>query len=269
MKVIVSHDVDHLFGRDHWFRDLIYPKLWVRSFLQGLKGEISWRECWLRSASCFQRDRHRIPLVMEFDRQHGVPATYFFGMNQGLGMSYYPSEAREVIRLVHEKGFPVGVHGVCYDDPDGIRREYETFRDLMGFEPCGIRMHYVRYDENTFAWEAQAGYRFDSTEFDKAANGTIKAPYRVGNMWEFPLCVMDGYLTQSLEEAKRETLARFEECRRNGMEYITILFHEYQFDQAYSAIRDWYVWLIESIEKSEEDSFISFEDAIRELEEKP
>ena len=103
MKVIVSHDVDHLFGRDHWFRDLIYPKLWVRSLLQSLKGEISWRECWLRSASCFQRDWHRIPLVMEFDRQHGVPATYFFGMNQGLGMSYYPSEAREVIRLVHER----------------------------------------------------------------------------------------------------------------------------------------------------------------------
>ena len=44
IKVIVSHDVDHLFAGDHWFRDLIYPKLWVRTTLQLVKREITGKE---------------------------------------------------------------------------------------------------------------------------------------------------------------------------------------------------------------------------------
>lgn len=39
MKVIISHDVDHLFRDDH-YRDLIYPKLWVRSSLELIKESI-------------------------------------------------------------------------------------------------------------------------------------------------------------------------------------------------------------------------------------
>ena len=36
MKIIVSHDVDHLYGSDH-YKDLIYPKLWLRETLSLLK----------------------------------------------------------------------------------------------------------------------------------------------------------------------------------------------------------------------------------------
>lgn len=40
MKIIVSHDVDHLYPSDHFLKDLILPKMWVRSFLH-LCGEKS------------------------------------------------------------------------------------------------------------------------------------------------------------------------------------------------------------------------------------
>ena len=266
MKIIVSHDVDHLFSKDHWLRDLIYPKHIVRSVLQAAIKEISWRECLLRCRSCFQKERHRISQVMDFDQAHGGPSTFFFGMNQGLGMSYYPEEAKETILDVYNKGFAVGVHGIVYDNLEGIKKEYDKFVQTTGFQPCGIRMHYVRYDEKTFEREDKTGYLFDSSEFNKAENGTIKSPYLVGKMWEFPLAIMDGYLPQNFAEAKQETLKRLEACRAAGLEYVTVLFHDYQFDEAYSDIRDWYVWLIESIEQSESDSFISFVDAIRELE---
>lgn len=266
MKIIISHDVDHLFGKDHWFRDLIYPKLWVRSFLQLLSRRISWKQCWLRCASCFRRQRHRIDAVMAFDRQHGVPSTFFFGMNQGLGMSYYPEEAKPVIAHVHDMGFDVGVHGIAYDDREAIEKEYKTFVNTAGFEPCGIRMHYVRFDQDTFAKEAAAGYRFDSTEFDKTQGGTMKAPYKVGNMWEFPLTIMDGYLPQSFQGAKAETLSRLKKCEELGLAYVTILFHEYQFTDAYEDMKAWYEWLIQYIEQEENYSFVSFQEAINELE---
>ena len=41
MKIIISHDVDHLDASDHLFRDLILEKLWVRSFLHLCQGRIS------------------------------------------------------------------------------------------------------------------------------------------------------------------------------------------------------------------------------------
>ena len=266
MKIIISHDVDHLFGRDHWFRDLIYPKLWVRSISQAASKKITWKECRLRIGSCFQKERNRIDALMAFDRAHNVPSAFFFGMNQGKGMSYRPEEARESILKVHENGFSAGVHGVVYDDPEGIRAEYDLFVRTAGFAPCGIRMHYVRTDEKTFIREAEAGYVFDSSEFDREQGGTQKDPYRVGKMWEFPLTVMDAYLPGSFEEAREETLRKLEACRKAGLHYATILFHDHQFDEAYQDMRNWYVWLTETIEQSGEDSFISFEGAIRELE---
>lgn len=266
MKIIVSHDVDHLYGKDHWFRDLIYPKMWVRSFLEMITRRISIKEAWLRSTSCFKKNRHFIDELMDYDKEHGVESVFFFGMNQGLGMSYRPNEARAVIQRVHENGYAVGVHGIAFDSYEGIKKEHDTFVKLMGFEPCGIRMHYVRFNADTFANEEKAGYVFDTTEFDKPSNGTVKDPYKVGNMWEFPLTIMDGYIPQDLEGAKKATLDRLEECRKKNMQYISVLFHDVQFNDGYTAMRDWYQWLIEMIEESDDDSFISYENAIKELE---
>lgn len=266
MKIIISHDVDHLYGRDHWFRDLIYPKLWIRSAIQLVKGIITPKMFWLRFVSCFQRRRHRLDEVMAFDRAHGVPSTFFFGMNQGLGMSYKPDEAKTAIQMVKKSGFAVGVHGICYDSYEGVQKEHDCFSETMGYEPDGIRMHYVRFNENTFSMTARAGYGFDCSEFNKAECGTIKAPYKVGNMWEFPLTVMDVYLPKTLEGMKHETLQRLSRSKQAGIEYVSILFHDYQFCDAYGTERDWYIWLIKYLENNPEYEFVSYKQAVEELE---
>ena len=268
MNIIISHDVDHLFGSDHWLRDFIYPKLWLRSLWSALKKNITWKECFLRIYSCFQKERHRLRQVLEFDKKNGVPSTFFFGMNHGLGMSYYPHEAKQIILDVYNKGFEVGVHGIAFDNQNEMEKEYEVFKYLTGIIPSGIRMHYVRFDEKTFFLENKIGYEYDSTEFDKEQNGTIKPPYQVGKMWEFPLTIMDVYLSQCFEKAKNETINRLEECRKQKLEYVSILFHDYQFDDAYLDMKQWYCWLINYINSSKTDSFISYKDAIRKLEEK-
>ena len=265
VKVIVSHDVDHLFAMDHWFRDLIYPKMWIRNTLELIKKEITGREWWLRNTSCFRKTIHHLDALMDFDEKHGIPSTFFFGMNQGLGMSYKPEEAKPVIQKVHRLGFAAGVHGIEYQDYEGMKREYDTFRKIAGFDPCGIRMHYVRYDEKTFEKLSEIGYSFDSTEFDKMNCGTRKPPYKTGKMWEFPLSIMEGYLPEHFEESRKRTLEILEECKDKGVQYITILFHDNQFCDAYQDIRKWYIWLMDYFTGSEEYRFISFEEAIREF----
>lgn len=264
MYVIISHDVDHLFGRDHWFRDLSYPKLWVRSSIHLGRRQINGREWWLRCISAFRHKRNNIEEIMAFDRENSVPSTFFFGMNQGLTLSYRPAEAKEMILKTHEAGFDVGVHGISFDTKDGIEKEYKKFIETAGFEPCGIRMHYVRFNEKTFENEAEIGYRFDSTEFDKAANGTRKDPYRVGNMWEFPLSIMDGYLPEKLEPMKEATIKLLDECEQKHLKYATILFHDCYFCEEYQDLFSWYVWLIGYLKNKYQ--LASFKEAIKQME---
>ena len=266
-KVIISHDVDHLFARDHWFRDLHYPKLWVRSTLELLKREITGKEWWLRCTSCFRKNRHNLDALMDFDEAHGIPSTFFFGMNQGLGMSYKPEEAAPVIKRVHERGFAVGVHGIEYRDPAGMKKEYDTFKQVTGIEPCGIRMHYVRFDENTFKKLSNIGYAFDTTEFDKQNNGTRKDPYKVGTMWEFPLSIMDGYLPNHFEKMRENTIHLLSECEKKKLEYVVLLFHDLYFCDDFHDLFHWYKWIVEWMKREKKYSFASFDEIIKTMEE--
>jgi hypothetical protein len=266
MKIIISHDVDHLYNTDH-FKDLIFPKLWIRSSLELIGGELSTQEWFLRLRSTFKNKMNRIDELMHFDIEHGVPSTFFFGMANGLGMSYSKAKALPWIQHVRRQGFDVGVHGIAYQNIELIQKEYDDFADLMNMESFGIRMHYVRFDDSTFYKLSRVGYIFDTSEFDKKQGYLIKKPYKINDMWEFPLCLMDSYLPYDLEDAKRMTINVIEKAKRAEIEYLTILFHDPHFDNAYSVYKDWYIWLIEML-LNRRYEFISYRDAIKYLNER-
>lgn len=268
MKVIISHDVDHLYTKDHYGNDLILPKLMIRSALQwtGLYREkITTRELLARLLLPFQKDMNHIEEVCNLDEAYHVPSTFFFGMASGLGMSYKPAKALPFIQYVTKRGFAAGVHGICYDNTDGIQSERKRFIELTGCQPAGIRMHYVRFNAQTFPALDAAGYVFDSTEFDKATGCSIKSPYRVGTMWEFPLTIMDGYLPYDFEKAKDRTLEILQQAEAAHIEYATVLFHDASFCEAWSQTKKWYTWFLQYINDTGY-KFISFQDAIKELE---
>lgn len=259
MKVIVSHDVDHLNVGEHW-KDLFFLKMWVRSFLELIRGMISFKIFWNRLIFVFDKRIHRIPELCEFDKQNGVHATYFFGMSHVLGMVYKQAKALPWINYVKERGYDAGVHGCDYLHLDAIRKEHDDFATLTGDISFGIRNHYVRYDDDTFNKMNQAGYLFDSSEFNKLAP-TYKKPYKVGQMWEFPLAIMDGYvLHHDLEQAK----ATIKELLRtlNEDAYLTILFHDVFYNEkCYPQEKYFYEWLILYL-KSLNVEFVTFKEAI-------
>lgn len=269
MKIIISHDVDHLYNTDHLIRDLIYPKLIVRSFIHVLQKKISFRTwCW-RVKSVFEKRLNRIDEVMRLDKKQGVPSTFFFGMNQGLGMSYKPEEARVMIEKVEQNGFSVGVHGIEYIDTEGIKTEHDTLCHYIQRETFGIRTHYVRSDKDTFDKFANAGYAYDTSQFNKKKLD-LKMPYKIGSMWEFPLYIMDGYIMPfgDFETGKKNTINAIQQAEKAGMPYCTILYHDYQYNhRTYPAEKAWYDWLLEYL-KENKYQFISYEEAILELEEK-
>lgn len=211
---------------------------------------------------------------MAIDKAHGVKATYFFGMNQGLGLSYLPHEAKPYIELVTSNGFEAGVHGIVYDDYDGMKREFDTWTNLMGKAPECIRMHYVRYDEKTFERLSQLGYVYDSTEFYKKERKTIRAPYKVGGMWEFPLTLMEGYIVPtdevidevSAETLKKATLSIIDELKEKDIHYLVVLLHDPNYCWFYGGVYEWYQWLLDYVKESPELDFMSYREVIAHLE---
>ena len=267
MKIIISHDVDQLYATDHLLKDLILEKLWVRSLQHMCQGKINFSTFWYRLTLLFHNRTHRIDELMVFDKAHGIPSIFFFGMANGLGMSYSREKAAPIIRRVLDAGFDIGVHGIDFQNQEKIQNEHDAFQKLTGITSFGLRNHYVRFDNKTFEYMANAGYLFDSTWFNKQSL-EFRAPYRINNMWEFPLHIMDSYICPpgKLKEGKKNTAAAILQAKELGMPYCTILFHDPGFDeQLYPELRQWYEWTVHFCEENGY-SFISYQDAIQELE---
>jgi hypothetical protein len=266
MKVIVSHDVDHITCLEH-NRDLILPKFFIRNLVETINGTIPFREMMLRSAALFQNRWQRIGEVMEFDRQQGIPSTFFVGVNQGQMLAYSLKNAAIWIRKIHENGFDVGVHGIDYSALDEVRKELETFRQILPDVPAGIRMHYLRHNEDTLGFMEVAGYFFDSSIREHAA------PYKTGNLWEFPLHIMDGdmiyqgkrYGNRSLAQVKDLTRREIEKIHQKEIPYLTLLFHDRYFHSSFSMWKAWYEWVV-SYCRENGFTFTNYLSAIRDLE---
>jgi hypothetical protein len=262
LKIIISHDVDHLYASDHIFKDLIIPKLWIRSFFELLKNVISLKCFFYRVISIFDKRWNRIPEVIVFDSSRNIPATFFFGMANKLGLSYSIKKAKIWINYVVEKKFDVGVHGIDFENPE---KEYKLFKNLFGLDNFGIRMHYVRYNSKTFAKLAKCGYLFDSSEFNKQKIH-LQDPYKIDTLWEFPLQIMDGYILKNgLTDAKNLTIQVLQEAEGSGLNYFSFLFHDYLYNEkTYPLYKEYYEWFVSFCE-SRNYSFISYLSAIKEL----
>ncbi|MCM1044009.1 MAG: hypothetical protein NC417_00725 [Candidatus Gastranaerophilales bacterium] len=267
MKIIISHDVDHLYSTEHWRHDLIIPKLWVRSLIYLCRRQINFKVFLARVIFPFQKKWNRTAEVLQFDKEHYIPSTFFFGMSRGLGMSYGAKIAEEMIQYVCAQGYDVGVHGIAFSEDSKMQEEYTRFKKIVGAVPVGIRMHYVRKDESTFEKLAQIGYLFDSTEFDKTGTKMV-GPYKIHDMWEIPLHVMDGYVMDigDAEQSKENTIRIIEKVKEQELPYCTVLFHDFYYNaKCYPQEKEWYDWLIQYLQEQNYE-FISFKDAVKELE---
>lgn len=265
MKIIMSHDVDHLYPRDHFFKDLYFPKLFVRTVIDFFRGKCPFSMILNSVKLIFAKRMHNIFEVVSLDLMYNVQSTFFWGVASGLGMSYSRNDVSPLIKYVKQNGLGIGVHGITFDDYDKMLDECLTFYHITGEYPKGIRMHYVRYNEDTFLFENKIGYMYDSSRFCKKTMGSVEKPYKVGDMWEFPLAIMDVYLPENLEKAKLFTLSRIQEYENNGIAYMTVLFHDNYFSAQSAFLKEWYMWFVEYVAESEKHTFVSFEQAIGEM----
>jgi len=268
VRIIISHDVDHLTVFEHK-KDLIVPKFLTRSFIElGIKN-ISTKEFILRFKDIFKNRWNNIEDLADFNNTNDIPATFFFGVNKGLGLTYNTDIAQHYIKLVLDKGFEVGVHGIEHKNLKKMKEEFKNFKNITKLANFGIRMHYLRMDENTLSKLEKIGYIFDATIYEE------KNPFKVGKMWEFPLHIMDGHIFLNkrrwqnikYKEAIDITKKKIENLVNKGIKYISILFHDRYFSDSFYSWRKWYIQTIEFLKRNNFE-FISYTEAIKELENK-
>lgn len=267
MKVIISHDVDHISVWEHLTKDTILPKFVVRAHIELLVGKISLKEYARRLGDFLKNKWNGVEEVVAFNKSRKINSTFFIGVNNGVGLSYSLKFAEPLIKYIVENGFEIGVHGIDFESYEKVKAEFNIFQRSSHLEKFGIRMHYLRTNENTFSYMEQAGYLYDATEKG------MKNPYKIGKMWEFPLQIMDGWMmdgdkrwqTRNLEQAKAETIKLIEEAKEHNLNYLSILFHDRYFSNSFVTWKNWYTWLIDYLIDNKFE-FITHAQAIKELE---
>lgn len=267
MKAIISHDIDHITVSEHLLRDTIIPKYMARMHVELLSGKISLREYILRWSDFFKNKWQNIDELITFNNINGVQSSFFIAVNKGVGLNYSNEAALVWIQQIMARGCELDVHGIEFDKQQLITEEHDLFRELTKQPEFGIRMHYVRNNEETFKMLANAGYKFDSTEH------SFKNPYKVGTMWEFPFQIMDGWIiehgqrwqTVNLKQAKEQTLRLVDRAYKDKLDYLGIDFHDRYFSHSFYTWVNWYIWIVEYL-KENKIEFINYRQAIAELE---
>lgn len=264
MKIIISHDVDHLFRKDHR-KDLFFPKLLMRGLIDCCRKNISAKEFFSRSKLLLRKEIHNLYDVASLDRSYDIDSSFYFGMRKGLSMNYGGNNALKIIKKIKEMGFETGVHGVEFEDFLRMKEEKCLYEQLLKEDAEGIRIHYVRLNESTLQNLDKVGYKYDSSEFDKGKGTCLKQHYKIGNMWEFPLCLMDVYLPKGFRNKQDESIRLIKRAEENGVKYFTILSHDFYYNEMFSEFKNWYEWLLQWL-LEQGYQFTSYKDAIRELE---
>lgn len=265
MKIIISHDIDHITVYEH-FTDFIIPKFLIRNFIELVNFKISVTEYFLRFFKLFTNKWQNIKEIIQFNKENNIPATFFIGVNNGLGLNYKLKEAEKWIKYIVNQNVECGVHGISYQKQNEIDKEFSTFKNISGLEDFGIRMHYLRTDKKTLEMLSKAGYSFDSTVYEE------KNPYLINNMVEFPLQIMESYemegkkrwQSRSSQEAINNTIKKIENYKMLEIKYLTILFHDRYFDNSFKSWKKWYIEIIKYC-KANNYEFISYKNAIKEI----
>lgn len=266
MKVIISHDVDHLNVTEHLSKDIFIPKLILRNHIDLVTGSLKLSEYFLRWKNILNNKMENIKEIVKFDKENEIPSTFFFGMNNDLSLSYSFNHVKKWVIYVEKNGFATGVHGINYKDYNLMLNEYNKFKSITSQKHFGIRMHYLRNNQEMFKKLFKIGYVYDFTLYLK------KPSHIINGLLCFPLHIMDCYevlgqnkfINLNFEDIKKKTLNKIDEFINLKIDYLSINFHDVYFSKSYKLYHDWYIWLIKFLKK-ENLKFINYDQAINEI----
>jgi hypothetical protein len=248
--VWITHDIDHIRVREHYFRDLFFFRLCGVSLVEVMKGRRSIGSyCKLEMSFMRPDSWDHFDEWIALEKRCKIPSTYFFAVNRGKSLSYTNEEIAPVVKKLKKAKFDLALHGQRCDDREEIKKEYELFHKIAGMYPKGIRMHYLHIRKETFALLTDL-YIYDSSVYAKK----LEQPKKTLDMLEIPLHIMDTYLFSpfysnfTLDEAIVYTKKMLAEAKKKGL-IVVFDIHPHHLDDCFPRQRAWILWLYEYISK--------------------
>ena len=174
---------------------------------------------------------YNIPDYMEIEDRYGVKSTFFFRTIYEGGYFYeYEDEIHSLIR----GGWEIGLHS----DPKSVNSleklgdEKERLELLTKHPITANRVHYLNSDVELASMLQSLGFIYDSSvkkRKDRVTKDDLGF-YKIGNLIEFPVTLMDAYLFTYMKIKEPQIVALFEKtldyCKNVKKDIITVIWHD-------------------------------------------
>lgn len=279
ITVCLTHDVDRV-------------RKTYQYFTKTLKALAKWKfaKAWymLRQIGTKQSPYWGFEVVREIEKQHGVRSTFFF-LEESARMQwlkpksykialgrYHVNEPKVamVMRELDANGWEIGLHGsyYSYNNLELLKREKAAVEKVLGHEIIGIRQHYLNLNEQTWCYQQEAGFKYDSTWGFTRAIGfkedKVKPflPIEGSDFCEIPLTIMDSCFADTKDRWERLEEIIAEVDKQNAI--LVINFHTNNYDEIeFPGYKSNYVRLIETLQ-DRGAKFLTMQDAYHLLVEK-
>ncbi len=208
-------------------------------------------------------------IVIDIENHYGVKSTFFFleesakvqplspkSYKIALGR-YHVNEPRvaKMMQYLDTHGWEIGLHGsyYSYDNPELLKREKTAIEEVLGHKIIGVRQHYLNWNENTWRYQKEAGFKYDSTWGYTRDIGFKDGkvipfqPFSNNDFREIPLTIMDSCFadTENRWERLEEIIAEID--RQDAV--LVINFHTNNFDEVeFPEYKKNYIRLIETLQ---------------------
>ena len=217
-----------------------------------------------------------IDKMVKIDKKFNVTSSFFFsiwpvGKNSIYDCIYSmanhcifmgkPMKVFEMLRILHQEGFDVGLHGSYYSaiEEDQLQQQKITLEENVGFDVTTTRQHFLNWDiRKTPRLQCKAGFLADSTlGFNRniGFRSGVALPYRFFDLdnrnelpiLQVPLIIQDGALftNNALElnrKMARDVLKTLIDRVSATEGCIAFLFHPHGFNSDREYV---YAWAIE------------------------
>jgi hypothetical protein len=174
---------------------------------------------------------YNIPDYMAIEDRYGVKSTFFFRTIYEDG---YFSDYEDDIQALIKGGWEIGLH----TDPkstnslEKIRDEKKQLELVARHPICSNRVHYLNNDKRLASRLQSLGFIYDSSV--KAAKDRVTKQdmgfYKVGNLIEFPITLMDAYIFTYMKIKESQIVALFKKtldyCKNLKKDIITVIWHD-------------------------------------------
>lgn len=174
--------------------------------------------------------------LIPFKNKHGRDAAGKIA--KGRACRYDLDDIRHQVRALSRRGCEIGLHGLDgWRDVLHATAERRRITEATGFEPTGVRMHWLWKDKYSTARLEDAGFDYDSTcgynecVGFRAGTTQVFRPLGVHRLLELPLHIMDtalfyrSYLALTAVRAKTVIDEMFAEARHTGG-VLTVNWHD-------------------------------------------